>query len=121
MMQIRCGVLIALLLGALPALPADILYSVTDLGTSGGGSSTGYAINNAGQVVGSSYTSADDSHAFLYSNGKMTDLGTLGGSRSEGLGLNNAGQVTGWAETTTRDVHAFFYSQGQMRGLGTLT
>src|SRR4051812_33776050 len=41
-----------LLLGALPTLQADILYSVTDLGLSGGASSDVAAINNVGQVVG---------------------------------------------------------------------
>jgi probable HAF family extracellular repeat protein len=68
---------VALLLGA-GHLSADILYSVTDLGTflpSG--------INNAGQMTGSSDdTSTGNTRAFLHSNGQMTDLGTLGGSCS---------------------------------------
>ena len=54
-------------------------YNVTDLGTLGGDSSDGYAINDSGQVAGFSDTSADEFHAFLYSDGVMQDLGTLGG------------------------------------------
>ena len=61
-----------LLLGGTPLLTADILYSVTDLGSLGGNTSTGYSINNAGQVMG-----IVNRHAFLYSNGIMTDLNSL--------------------------------------------
>src|SRR4051794_33398649 len=67
-----------LLLGALPALHADILYSITDLGTlEGVCCSSGTGINNLGQVVGYSQTSTGSVSAFLYSNGQMTNLGTL--------------------------------------------
>jgi len=49
------------------------LYSngkMVDLGTFGGNNSLALAINNSGQVVGWSVTSAGATHAFLYSNGK---------------------------------------------------
>jgi probable HAF family extracellular repeat protein len=70
---------VGLLLGGSFHLSADILYSVTDLGDLGGPYSYGWAINNAGQVTGWSFTATSDSvsHAFLYSNGQMTDLGAL--------------------------------------------
>jgi probable HAF family extracellular repeat protein len=104
-----------------------IIYSngqLADLGTLGGLSSQGYAINDAGQVTGYSSTSAGDSHAFVYSNGQMKDLGTLAGDRiSYGTSISNTGQVTGYSYTlsfpTTR-LHAFLYSDGQMSDLGTL-
>jgi probable HAF family extracellular repeat protein len=54
-------------------ISADILYSLTDLGTN----SIGNGINNAGQVVGYAYTSGGEEHAFLYSNGQMYDLNDL--------------------------------------------
>ena len=102
--------------------PRAELYHLTDLGTLGG---TTYArdINNAGQVVGGSYTSAADTytHAFLYSNGTMTDLGTLGGLDSVATGINDAGQVVGEAFTAGNAAqHAFLYNNGTMTDLGTL-
>jgi probable HAF family extracellular repeat protein len=65
---------------------------MTDLGTLGGPSSFAFAINEAGQVVGRSATSAYLTHAFLYAAGQMEDLGTLGGSFSSASAINNAGQ-----------------------------
>ncbi len=53
--------------------------AMTDLGTLGGSDSYAYGINDSGQIVGGSYTSSGDYHAFLYANGAMADLGTLGG------------------------------------------
>src|SRR5439155_2851607 len=78
-----------------------------DLGTLGGsGTSSAWAINAAGQVVGSS-----NARAFLYSDGQMKDLGTLGGS-SVAFGINKSGQVVG-----VSNERAFLYSDGQMQDL----
>ncbi len=106
--------------GVAPATLAQT-YSITDLGTLGGGSSFAGAINNSGQIVGSSPTAGSTvPHAFLYSGGVMTDLGTLGGSQSTAYDINNNGQVVGAAFTASGDQHAFLYSGGVMRDLGTL-
>src|SRR3982751_5905934 len=89
-----------------------------DLGTLPGYSNSyGFAINNAGQVTGSSYDPISGGHAFLYSNGQMADLGTLGGSSSGASGINNAGQVVGSSSTSNGAQHAFVYSNGQMQDL----
>jgi probable HAF family extracellular repeat protein len=49
-----------------------------DLGTLGGTSSAGNAINAAGQITGYANTVGDAAqHAFLYTNGAMVDLNTL--------------------------------------------
>ncbi len=107
-MRSRLFLLSALLLGS---LRADILYSVTDLGTPGGASTMGYGINNLGQVVGSSSTSSGSLHPFLYSNGQMIDL-NIGGNA---YAINDNGQITG-----SLGAHAFLYSNGQFKDLGAL-
>jgi probable HAF family extracellular repeat protein len=94
-----------------------------DLGTLPGYSNSyGFAINNAGQVTGSSYDPISGGHAFLYNHGQMTDLGTLPGySSSVGSGINDAGQVVGSSTNPFPGTqHAFVYSNGQMMDLGTL-
>ncbi len=72
---------------------------VTSLGTLGGafGFSNAYAINDSGQVAGSSVTGSGYSHAFITGpNGVgMSDLGTLGGDYSDAYGINASGQVVG--------------------------
>lgn len=86
--------------------------------------SAGHAINDSGQVTGTSQFSISSyhSHAFLYSNGKMTDLGTLGGGdTSTGYGINASGQVVGSSYIAGNITqHAFLYSDGKMIDLGTL-
>ena len=100
-------------------------WTLTDLGTLGGSSSYGTAINAAGQVTGYAFTpyvaGSSNYHAFLYSNGVMTDLGTLGGIFSEGYGINAAGQVAGSSYIAgNADTHAVLYSSGTKTDLGTL-
>jgi len=95
------------------------LYSsgkMTDLGTLGGVPPYGYgygpppytsalAINNWGQIVGSS-TTTNGMHAFLYSNGTMTDLNDLATLTyingpagflvlASARGINDQGQIVG--------------------------
>jgi probable HAF family extracellular repeat protein len=85
-----------------------------DLGTLGGAGSWANGVNNAGQVVGGSYTASGFQHAFFYSNGVMQDL-LPGVISSEASAINNAGQVVGVAGGT-----AFLWSGGELQDLGTL-
>ncbi len=108
---------LALLLGGTSIAVADVLYKVTDLGTLGDNFNSSYvtSINNAGQMVGVSYTSSGAvARAFLYANGQINDLGTLGGSDSSAYAINNVGQVTGDSNTSSGTVQTFLYSNGQM-------
>ena len=120
-MRIRLVLIFGVLLGWGPRLAADALYTITDLGTLGGYSSSASGINNAGQIVGTSNTSTGESHAFLYSDGQMQDLGTLGGPSSYGGSINNAGQVVGRSQISTNSsYYPFLYSNGQMTALNSL-
>lgn len=72
------------------------------------------AINNAGQIAGST------NHAYLWTNGVMQDLGTLGGSYSVAFGLNNRGQVVGLAERADHSEAAVLWENGSIHDLGLL-
>ena len=91
-----------------------------DLGTLGQGDedeSYASAINDFGQITGSSDTGDGRSHAFLYENGIMQDLGTLGGSYSYGLGINNDGHVVGGSGNYNGNVTAFLHDGTEMLNL----
>lgn len=106
-------------------------YRLSDLGTLGGTTCEGRAINASGHVTGyCSTTGTTVSHAFLWDGSTMQDLGTLGGTgtshlwgsnASEGLAINASGQVTGYSFTTgNAELHAFLWDGGRMQDLGTL-
>jgi probable HAF family extracellular repeat protein len=122
---------------AAPASAATT-YTITDLGSLGGGTSYGSAMNASGQVTGYSLISAlvqtsgccgncyskpptpcfrHPEHAFLHSNGIMTDLGTLGGTDSWAIAINRSGEVVGQADTATgEDNFAAPYGYSQPTG-----
>ena len=95
-------------------------YTITDLGTLGGASGTARAINNAGQIVGTSATTSGDSHAFLWTAaGGMTDLGTLGGTASTAWAINNRGHIVGVSTLASGQSHPFYWTPaGGMQDLG---
>lgn len=99
--------------------PAEVRYSITDLGTLGGTTSAS-GINDSGQVAGSSRNAANDYRAFLYDETGMHDLGTLGGAHSIANSVNDSGQVAGWSVTAGGYMHAFLYNGTAMTDLGTL-
>src|SRR5712692_6422049 len=97
-------------------------YQITDLGTLGGMTSYGAAINASGRITGDARTAAGERHAYVYFRGVMKDIGTLGGNRSTGLGINDSRQVVGFSRlfANSRVGHAFLFSDGRLTDLGTL-
>jgi probable HAF family extracellular repeat protein len=97
-----------------------------NIGTLGSDQAHAAAINNSGQIAGSSSLPFESpgmygpGHAYLYSNGQMNDLGTLGGRNSGATAINNFGQVAGVSETAFNS-HAFLYTNGIMIDIGTLS
>ncbi|MCM3922437.1 hypothetical protein ND748_12305 [Frankia sp. AiPs1] len=58
------------------------------------------AINDAGQIVGSTFDPVTDAgHVLLWDQGRRTDLGTFGGSFARPLALNDRGDIV--VETST--------------------
>ena len=87
-------------------------WIAADLGTLGAPSSTrAYDINNRGQVVGVSTTSAGAVRGFVWENGAMKALGT--GRYAAAWAINDRGQVVGISEG-----HAMLWDQGRARRIG---
>ncbi len=99
-----------------------------DLGTLGGDSSNGNAINASGQVAGESTTAGNaEHHAFVWKNNgtPMQDLGTLGSQFSQALFINASAQVAGNSDVVVNNkfqTHAFFWRNdgSPIQDLGTL-
>lgn len=114
---------------------SEYAWRMVDLGTLGGSSSYGTAINDQNHVVG--YSSIDGLgneilHAFLHDGNKMVDLGSLDSSspkvdHSVALGINNADEVVGYSYVSSKVVGegpigqpqqvAFIYRDGKMMNL----
>ncbi len=100
--------------------------TVKDLGTiNGGQNSTAAAVNDFGQIVGSSNVSAIDNvttHAFVTTkSGALQDLGTLSGTgSSSAFGINDAGVIVGQSTTANGDIHGFTYENNKFVDIGTL-
>jgi probable HAF family extracellular repeat protein len=92
---------------------------MTDLGTlPGDNSSAATAINNIGNVVGSSdnpLLPGAPVHAFLYNGKKMIDVGT-GGNVS---GINNSGDMIGGWVSHSGTAFNFVFKNGGIQDLGT--
>lgn len=97
-----------LLTCSLPAF-STTSYTVVDLGTLAGGStSLAEGINSSGNVAGSGLTSGDGTtHAVSWTAGSIQDLGTLGGGTSQANAINNSGLIAGSSGFPGASSHAF--------------
>jgi len=94
---------------------------MVDLGAFAWGVSRGYAINDLGQVAGTSHVTNDEKHAFVTAvDDHMIDIG-LSGYSSEAFGINNAGQAVGYfGDNFGGSKRAFVTLNGVMTDLNTL-
>lgn len=85
--------------------PEPTHYRVIDLGTLGGPSSTGNAINNIGWITGNSTEANGVQLATLWIGQRQIPLGTLGGPSSDVAWpvKNNSGLISGVSETGRHD------------------
>lgn len=97
---------------------------LTDIGTLSGGYTRALAINDRGDVVGTSQIREENGnsvrvrHGFLYRDGVMIDLGTLGDritNHSEAKAINNQGIVVGWSGN-----RAVIFRKGEAKDLNPL-
>jgi probable HAF family extracellular repeat protein len=107
------------ILAAFAHADEQISYTVTDLGTLGGNTSTANGIaaqgtNASGMIVGSSTTNDNSEHAFLYVNGQMFDLNTLCDLSTSDFrvlkvarSINDSCVIIGEGITNNGDSHAF--------------
>lgn len=122
--SIRFAILNAVLLnGSWSTTQAQtVSYSITDLGTLGGATSTACGVNDRGQVTGKSARANGQLHAFLWQGGVMTDLGTLPNLQfSEARAINNRGQVVGDSTLNGNPpFNAALWENGGVTALGAL-
>ena len=116
------------LLFAFTRAEAQLSYGVTDLGTLGGTTSTASIagqqnFNAAGMIVGSSTTSDNSEHAFLFTNGQMYDLNLLCDLSTSDFKvltvaktIDDCGLIVGEGLTNNGDKHAFLLTPTPVDG-----
>ena len=109
-----------LLLTTLGMASAHPRYNVIDLGTFGGTSSGGVAINPAGKTPAGRMPQAMWLSRIPVQRRGHDRPRDLRGPLQRWSAINAAGQVTGRADTADGSYHAFLYSDGVMTDLGTL-
>ncbi len=94
--------------------------SPRDIGTFGGRSSLGLAVNARGDVVGWAEDAERNQSAFLFRDGSLRGLGTLGGHFSTAVGVNDSGLIVGNSGLADGSQRAFLSNGTDLNDLGSL-
>jgi probable HAF family extracellular repeat protein len=94
-------------------------YTLTDLGSLGGGDTQAFDLNDSAQVVGYSRTAALQSRAFLWGNGQMVNLGVVNADdfQSAAVDLNVLGHAVGTSHLKNGLARAALWRNGSIIGL----
>ena len=104
------AIVVVALVTSLSSVGSAAQYSIRDLGDLGPDGSAGNALNNRGEVVGQAASYYAQTHAFIYSHGKIHELSVLQGGNSWAYGINDKGHVVGQTLVSSgnnRYEHAF--------------
>ena len=89
--------------------------TTTDLGTLGGTFTSPSAINEAGEIVGSSTLPNGDYAAFVYSGGTMTNISPpVAIGYSDTVAINDSGVVVGGYNDSSGVRRGFIYDHGTL-------
>jgi probable HAF family extracellular repeat protein len=94
-------------------------YTLTDLGSLGGGDTQAFDLNDSAQVVGYSRTSSLQSRAFLWDDGEMANLGVVNGDdfQSAATDVNGLGHAVGTSTLKNGFARAALWRNGSIIGL----
>src|SRR5688572_2903285 len=94
-------------------------YTLTDLGSLGGGDTQAFDLNDSAQVVGYSRTSSLQSRAFLWDGGQMSNLGVVNADdfQSAATDVNGLGHAVGTSTLKNGLARAALWRNGSIIGL----
>ena len=94
-------------------------YTLTDLGSLGGGDTQAFDLNDSTQVVGYSRTGSLQSRAFLWADGQMVNLGVVNADdfQSAAVDLNELGHAVGTSTLKNGLARAALWRNGSIIGL----
>lgn len=94
-------------------------YTLTDLGSLGGGDTRAFDVNDSAQVVGYSRTASLQSRAFLWNGGQMVNLGIVNADdfQSAAVDLNMLGHAVGTSTLKNGLARAALWRNGSIIGL----
>ena len=90
---------------------------VTDLGAAAFNRSNTYRLNDAGSVIGWTFSPQQDERGTLWRHSARTDLGTLGGNVTHAIAINKRGVVLATSQISDGSVHPALWRRGGLTDL----